>query len=64
LLFALLFSCHLPSPQAEDLLLPLQVFAVILSAAKDPEEANHPKPLEPFSHTTSAVALAFVFVLW
>jgi hypothetical protein len=31
------------------LLLPLQVFAVILSAAKDPEEANSPQPLEPFS---------------
>jgi hypothetical protein len=25
------------------------VFAVILSAAKDPEEINPPKPLEPFS---------------
>jgi hypothetical protein len=54
------FCCH-PSPKAEDLLLlyhllllyqlllPLQVFAVILSAAKDPEEANSPQPLEPFS---------------
>jgi hypothetical protein len=31
------------------LLLLLQVFAVILSAAKDPEEANSPQPLEPFS---------------
>jgi hypothetical protein len=29
--------------------LPLPVFAVILSAAKDPEELNEPKPSVPFN---------------
>jgi len=57
------FSCH-PSPKAEDLLLPLQlslrlylplplqVFAVILSGAKDPEEANSTTTLRTFHPTT------------
>jgi hypothetical protein len=42
------------------LLSPLPVLAVILSAAKDPEELPSPKPLEPFSryvHTSSAPRL-------
>jgi hypothetical protein len=42
------------------LLLPFQVFAVILSAAKDPEELNSPRPSEPFT-TYSVFAFAVSF---
>jgi hypothetical protein len=50
----LLLSLLLP------LLLPLQVFAVILSVAKDPEELNSPRPSGPFA-TYSVFAFAVSF---
>jgi hypothetical protein len=37
------------------LFLPLPVLAVILSAAKDPEELNEPKPFVPFNPYLSAL---------
>jgi hypothetical protein len=41
------------------LFLPLPVLAVILSAAKDPEELNEPKPSVPFNpHTSTPLPLS------
>jgi len=54
------FACHSDPELAEGeepphlhLPLPLQVFAVILSAAKNPEELNQPQPLGSFTHALS-----------
>jgi hypothetical protein len=42
--------------------LPLQVFAVILSAAKNPEELNAPHPLDLFTRTLSRALFACPFI--
>jgi hypothetical protein len=51
-----------PSPLSLHLNLRLQVYAVILSAAKNPEELNTSQPLGPFYHDSFPLCLCLSFI--